>query len=187
MNTGITVPKACRIDGVVAAENTRYAINGVRLDAERKSLMATDGRVAVELPIADMNGETTASLPREAFKALRKGRQNSPRTLSCDGKHAVITGNGCEERFPVDTELSFPDVPSVLDSAVQNNDYVVLGINAAYLADLAAAMGVDHVIVRVPMPDPGKKCVHKALYVSPLPESAPIANARGVIMPVNVR
>ena len=69
---GFAVPKECKIDRVAATESTRYAIMGVQINAERKSLVATDGRILLELPIAGMNGETTAIVPLETFKAIRK-------------------------------------------------------------------------------------------------------------------
>ena len=184
MSNGFTIPKACKIEGVVARENTRHAIMGVQVNAERKSLIATDGRILLELPVADMNGETTAVVPTEAFKALRKGRGGRLR-LRCDGAHAIVGGNDTEVIFYV-LEGPFPDVATVLDAAPDaGNADVVLGIDAKLLARLAAGMGTDSVVLRTRTTDRHVKTV---ISVTPLNrDKAPVPDARGAIMPVNVK
>ena len=183
MSNGFTIPKECKIERVAATENSPYAFTGVQVNAERKSLIATDGRILLELPVADMNGETTAVVPAETFKALRKGRGDY-RVLHCDGTHAVVNGNGSEERFTV-LEGPLPDSATILDAAPDaGNADVVLGINAKLLARLAAGMGTDAVVLRIRTTD---KHVKSTISVTPLNrEGAPVPDARGVIMPINV-
>lgn len=184
-----TLPKACRIDGVVAKQNSRHVTTGVLINAERKSLMATDGRIALELPIADMNDETTAVVPVEAFKALRrrKGRLWSRgKVMICDGTHATISGSGTTEQFDVDTESRFPNMAGILDGHTDHDDDVVLGINAKLLAALAAGMGTDAVKLRIRSHKPNE-CVSNSVCVTPLNHAeAPIPTARGAIMPIRV-
>lgn len=188
MGSGFTIPKKCKIEGVAAKENTRYATTGVKIDAERKSLIATDGRILLELPVADISGETTAVVPCETFKALRKGPAGY-RKLHCDGTHALVNGNGFEKRFAV-LEGSFPKSVVLLDAAPDADSAdVILGINAVLLATLAAGMGVEAVVLRIRTTDPGsREYVKTVVSVVPLDrDDAPVPNAHGLIMPIDVK
>ena len=187
MNNGFTLPKTCKIEHVAETRNTCYTLMGIQVNVERKSLITTDGKIALELPIPDINGEMTVVVPAETFKALRKrspGRGDC-RKLHCDGTHATVKGHGSEERFAV-LEGPFPDVVSVLDAVPDaGNADVVLGINAALLARLAEGMGTDKVVLRIRTTNRHAK---SAISVTPLDrKEAPVPDARGVILPIAVK
>lgn len=183
MSDGFTILKECKIEGVVARESTRYAITGVKLDAEGKRLLATDGRTLVELPVPAMDGETTAILPREMFRAYRRGGKHATRRIHCDGEHVTVGVEANEERFPVNTEDRFPDVDTLLNGVFDGKDDVRLCLNAAYLKQVADALGSDSVELYIKV-EPGTKRVMKAIGVRPHCEAPPVPNARGVIMPI---
>lgn len=183
MSVGFTIPKECKIEGVVACENTRYAFAGVKLDAEGKRLLATDGRILVELPVPAMDGETTAVLSREVFKAFRKGGKNATHRIHCDDEYVMVSGETDEVRFPADIGSEFPYVNGVLKDAFDGKDTVRLCLNATYLKRVADALGTDSVELYIKV-EPGTKIVEKAVGVKPRSESPPIPNARGVIMPI---
>ncbi len=180
---GFAVPKECKIERVAATESTRYSICGVQINAERKSLVATDGRILLELQIDGMNGETTAVVQCDVFKALRKGRLKD-RTLSCDGKEAVVSGGASEERFAC-IEGKFPDAVMILDGVPSESAAdVVVGINAKLLARLAEGMGTNGVILRMRTTD---KKVITAISVTPSHrDGTPAPDARGAIMPITL-
>ena len=186
MSVGFTIPKECKIEGVAAHKNTRYAIAGVKLDAEGERLLVTDGRMLVELPIPAMKDETTAILPREVFKACRKGGKDVTCRIHCDGDQVTVSGEADEKKFLVDTKGQFPDVDSVLKDAFDGKDMVRLCLNAAYLKRVADALGSDSVELYIKV-EPGTKIVMKPIGVRPRGEEPPVPNARGVIMPMSSR
>jgi len=183
MDKGFTIPKECKIDGVVAHENTRYAIAGVKLDAEGKRLLATDGRIAVELPVPDMKDETTAVLPGETFKAFRKGGKHMTRRIHCDGEYVTVNGGTGKEKFRVDTRNTFPDSDAVMKSAFEGGDRVRLCLNAEYLKRIADAFGGNSVMLYIKVPKNGGR-VLAAVGVKPGGKEPPVPNARGAIMPI---
>lgn len=186
MSVGFTIPKECKIEGVVARENTRYAITGVKLDAERKRLLATDGRMLVELPIPAMKDETTAILPCETFKACRKGGKDVTCRIHCDGEQVTVSGRSDEKKLPVETKGKFPDVDEVLKDAFDGKHTVRLCLNVAYLKKVADALGSDIVELYIKV-KPGTKIVTKPIGVRPRGEEPPAPDARGVIMPLYPR
>jgi len=129
MSKGFTIPKECRIECVVAPKKSDNAVTGVQLDAVGKRLMATDGRMLVELPVGDMEGETTALIPVDAIKLMRTTQV----ILHCDGKRVRISGKGVEKTFPL-VEGVFPlHAGSLLDGVFNRRPEVVLCLNANYL------------------------------------------------------
>lgn len=186
MNHGFTIPKKCKIEGVAACKNTRYAIAGVKLDAKRKRLLATDGRMLVELPVPAMTDETTAVLPIRMFKALRKGGKDATHRIHCDGEHVTVSGETDEEEFPVDTESQFPEVDQLLKDTFDGKGMMRLCLNVAYLKRVADALGSDSVELYIKV-EPGTKFVMKAIGVKPHCEVPPAPNARGVIMPIHMK
>jgi len=188
MDKGFTIPKECKIDGVTALKSTfkgtRYAMTGVKLDAEGKRLLATDGRIVVELPIPDMKDETTAILPAETFKAFRKGGKYVTRRIHCDGEYVTVNRGTNEEKFPVDARSSFPDSDAVMKGIFEGGDTVQLCLNAEYLKRIADAFGSDSVVLSIKVPTNGG-CVMATVGVKPGGREPPVPNARGAIKPIS--
>jgi len=185
MSKGFTIPKKCRIECVVSAESTRYAGLGVYLDAVGKRLMATDGRKLVELPVDDMEGETTAVVPVDAIKLMRMTQG----ILHCDGKSVRVGGKGVETVFPLMEDVFPSSAGSLLDGAFNRRPEVVLCLDANHLKKVADAFGCSSVrlsmwTTKSTKPDEEVAVVLDGIGVAPLNGEAPLLKARGVLMPI---
>ena len=161
----IQLPKNVKPEEVcslpVSRVATRYGTDNPWYDQEAKAVCATDGRIAVLIPVDSAADDVTGELPREALKAFRKA---TPRgvddllivaengTVSCQG---IIMAREAIERHRPDVrgiipKRKKPDEPGQRKAAT----VTVIGIDVKLLAKLGKAMGTDLVRLQITDPEP---------------------------------
>lgn len=145
-------------------------------------LEATDTYKLVRVPVKVNDDDVQGFIPVEALTRARK--QKLPEITAAEG---VRVG---DVTFDRPTDGQFPDAPSF----IPEDEKIVfrVGVNAAFLHELADALGSDQVVLefqgqevrtkggalRGVLPEP-----RKPIRVSPLSESGPV----GVLMPILIK
>lgn len=152
-------------------------------DAPSKSVRATDGKMAVSIPV-EANGEETGELPTEALKAFRKNAPEGQQDLEITTTADTISCAGITmPRQENDGKGKPPDIDVVVPKRIPDNaeGATIIRLDVKLLAKLATAMGVE--VVRLQIRGPTD-----AIRVDPigLGSKPPVPDAVGVIMPVTV-
>jgi hypothetical protein len=177
----LELPKGVFPELVAAKEASRYAIDSPWFDAKAGAVRATDGRMAISIPVEHYGGEETGSLPAAALKAFRKEAKYKP--------HVPIVGvNGSVSclgiTMPRPAECNAPDVGAVIPAKQKASEegYTVICLNAVYLAKIAKALGVESVRLQI-------ESEATPIRVDPAATGAdaPAPSAVGVLMPIDER
>ena len=177
----ITVPQGCKINGSVADERSRYAIDGV-LVAPSKSegkawLCATDGR-----HLAAVCTYATGTVGRVV---VQPDSIKSARSMTINGKVRSEKGSvrspKIEERDTLPADVTFPPLADVMPKGVTRADgYNWIGLNANLLRKLADSIGDGQIAIGVP-PNPCKPIAaigfERDMFDNPI--------GVGVLMPIN--
>lgn len=154
----IELDRFCDVSAWASDDATRLSITGVRIDVERKQVVATNGHILVAVPLPGPNNALTpsveGSMPAESFTipadALRAALKSIPKaksTLECQRRAAVAqTGPSRLElttwpQFPAATKQfveidrsAFPDYAQVVP---QSEPTATVSVNPHYLKLLA--------------------------------------------------
>ncbi len=146
---------------VTATEQSRYAINGIYLDAKEQRAIATDGKMLVSLPCDFDKKEKSAIVSREAWgEKLPRGEAL---LLNLDKDHATMKSGRRIEYI----QGQYPNWKEI----IPKHKYTVkLVLNPKMLLDLAQAMGYNadniHVQLEIPVPDDLNDNVKDAIKVT---------------------
>lgn len=177
----IKLSKNMKPETIVPKISHRYGITSAWYDAGAKAVRATDGRVAISIPV-ESNGEETGELPTDALKAFRKAAGRGQGELEITTTPDTVTCGGITMPRKKNKGWGTPmDMDAVIPKRLPDNtsDALVIGLDVKLLAKLATAMGVD--IVRLQIGDP----IGEPVRVDPNGSNTP--PAVGAIMPVKVR
>ncbi len=135
-------------------------------------ILATDGRVAAIIPVADADGDIAGPIPMEALKALAKGRSHA--TLVMNGDVTVTKGGttttcGAANAWDSDTP---PDIDMVVPTQAKADERIC--IDVSLLMRLAEALGSDKLELSI------------IDSMAPIRVDAVNSNNYGAIMPVSV-
>ena len=111
--------------------------------------MATDGRIAVLLPVDAADDDVTGELPREALKAFRKATPRGVDDLLIVAENGTLACQGIT--MPRETEeVRHPDVKGIIPAKLKPTRHAtgeqvttVICLNVKLLSKLAKAMGTD--------------------------------------------
>lgn len=162
-----------KIEKAAAAESSRYAINGVYLDAQHSALAATDGCILAVVPCELADGDTAGIIPAEAFARARKiaGKRGTP-ALACNGTVRLV-----DDTTFARPDQRFPDYRAVM---TQDATTFRVTLDPSALLRLAQAIGAEWVTLEFTDAD----AQGSAFRVIPAGDGA-IPGARGVMMPIN--
>lgn len=164
-----------KIEKVVGSDCTRAPLLNVRLDCERKVLVATDGTCLAVVPCTVDPGDTTGAVTPEVLKAARseaKGVKKEPNVTA--GENFVLPSGVTMPRPAGD---GYPDWAAVLARCKPNADTATLvAIDVSLLVRVAQALGTERVVLTVP-PANGPVIVQPADEVGS-------ENLMGVVMPL---
>lgn len=162
-----------KIEKAAAAESSRYAINGVYLDAKHSALAATDGCILAVVPCELADGDAAGIIPAEAFARARKiaGKRGTP-ALDCNG--TVRLADGTTFARP---DQRFPDYRAVMTADATT---FRVALDAAALLRLAQALGSEWVALEFTDSDRQGS----AFRVRPIGDGA-VSGAQGVMMPIS--
>lgn len=110
------------------------------LDAAAERILATNGHMAVSVPVDRDASDRNQYLSRNLLKVARR--------FSQDGAPVTIEGDQVEPdgpTWPCEQDRKFPDISAVLASAPHRGveGTFTVGLNAKNLRDLAVALGSD--------------------------------------------
>lgn len=170
------IPKS-KIELATSQEPSRYTLQAVHYDAEKKRFAATDGHILAVIPAEVSEGDHSGLISLDTMKALRQLQKPSKIALevSTNGKiSAEWGGSKIENEYATGT---FPDIDRVMPKF---DGKPTIGIDAALLIRLAQALS--------------ENCTNKRAVVSLWIKDANSAigvkvgdsDAEGVIMPVRV-
>lgn len=164
-----------KIEKAAAAESSRYAINGVYLDAQHSVLAATDGCILAVVPCELADSDTAGVVPAEAFARARRiaGKRGTP-SLACNGTVRLV-----DDTTFARPDQRFPDYRDVLTTAATT---FRVSLDAAALLRLAQALGSEWVTLE--FTDENRQGY--AFRVRPAADDA-IQNAIGIMMPLNIK
>lgn len=174
-----------------AKTETRYAIAGVALVQHQDHfyLAATDGRKAslIRAEREECDEVDPAQAPvyhREAFTAARKaaGRRNPDASVHLNGKAVVENRTGGSRTEFERLDSRFPDVFSCMP---KGTPAFQASFNVEHLAELAKAMGTEHVTLSFFASDHGRG--QQPVRVDPLSldGDAAVDGSFGVFMPLS--
>jgi hypothetical protein len=134
---------------------TRYLY--VELDVEGKRMLATNGHCGVIVPCEPEPGDVSGPISHDALKRARKTARRVPgpeATTEATIAASVTALQAGEVHFirPDRSGARFPPLDAVMraeELAIGAADTWTFGVNARYLAELAQAMGEEHVLLTV--------------------------------------
>ena len=163
------VDKKYKIEKAVSTDGTRYVLNHVYLDVEKKRAVATTGRILAVVPCDIADDDVTGMIPVDAIKAARKVK----------GLNIVVGANGNCETLNGQTfkrpDGTFPKYEGVIPKHASGG--IKISLNAKFLYQLAQATGDDEVILDIQ--DAGSAVIVTPYHREP--------NAFGVIMPIRIK
>lgn len=116
-----------------------------RLDTHAQRMVATDGYVAVSVPVIIEDDDTAGAIPVDALKLARGiGEKDDPIQLNCNGT-VEVPGVASFQRH---TQGEFPDMQSAFDG-FPAKPAATFAINAEKLLEAAKALGGSVVQVEV--------------------------------------
>ncbi len=166
------IDKKYRIEKCVSTDPSR--VNMQNIHTTRSHAYCTNGKVLAMVPIQSEREDTVGWLTVDGLKLART-------VTSKDSDHIKIILNGQQilsdgtTLARPETAEQFPTVGRLLLQTLRHRT-VRVGINAAYLKDLAAALGTEEVALEFGKPD-------SAIAVRPVEKSN---KAVGVIMPIRM-
>jgi len=169
--------KEMQIEKVCDAEaSRRYALGGVQVDFKAGMLRATDGRIAVEVPIVSVSDEELelpeTILPAAAVTMALAQPKGTGHSITVNGNVSVLTKKLGQVSFDA-LKGTFPHVSEVWQEKA--DDDLVLQINAALLWRISQAFGVEGVELRLKKNGfKRRRAVDGKVIVEPIPYSLPI-------------
>lgn len=145
----IQLPKNVKPEEAAAKELSRYAITAPWFDKGMQAVCATDGRIAVVLPVDAGDDDETGELPREALKAFRKATPRGVDDLNIVQENGTVSCQGVTmAREPI--EGTRPDIKAVVPAKLIQTKHgtgeqvtTVVILDVKLLAKLGKAMGTD--------------------------------------------
>lgn len=104
-----------KIEAAVSSEATRYTIQAVKLDVEKKKLIATDGHIMAVVPCTVDENDHSGLIGVDAVKLIRditKRQKYGQPTVNVNGKIEIVGANETATAIPV--EGSFPNWEAVV-------------------------------------------------------------------------
>ena len=135
------IPKG-KVEGVVSEEVNRLSLTEIRYDVEGKRVIASDGKMAVVVPVETEEGDVTGMVNPDVFKRARKiaGKKVPPRVI-LNGNAMFPNGETCP-RSHLEPGTVFPDVDAVVKSSLEaGKKPSVVCLDAELLHNLAKAVG----------------------------------------------
>jgi DNA polymerase III sliding clamp (beta) subunit (PCNA family) len=165
------IDRKFKIEKAVSTDPTRENLQNVFVS--RRHAMATDGKILAIVPVQCDKDDEAGSLTPEALKLARKvsGKGLDPIRIGLNG--AQILSDGTVMTRP--DECKPPRIFHLLRKAYQGK-YYRIGINAAYLKDLADALGSEELVLEC-----GNST--EAVMVHPLNQEE---GCVGLIMPIRL-
>lgn len=167
------LPKHAQPELAVSTE--RPAISRPWFDAERGLVIATDSYIFVRVPVESQNGDKSAPIPIDAIKAARRRDADihlTETSAEVDG-YALFSTPGLGDQ---------PDDKRIFEGPLSRIPLVEFGVNTAFLAKAAKAMGTECVRIAVTSPI-------EALLVRPMrgfKTKVTIEGADSLVMPIRV-
>lgn len=123
----------------------RESISEPYFDADKKVIVATDGKVMVLLPVDNSENDVSGHIPIEAISQAQKqsGILMSEKTITVDTK-------GVKTEYPRPDLGSFPQFESVTIPADKSKKVVAFKIDLRLLKAVEEAFGASDVVVEVP-------------------------------------
>ena len=131
-----------KVEGVVSDEVTRFSLTEIRYDVEGKRVIASDGKMAVVVPVEPEEGDATGMVNPDVFRRARKiaGKRGTPR-VTLNGNATFTNGETCP-RSSLEPETRFPDIDAVTQSAIEAGEKPsAVCLDAELLITLAKAVG----------------------------------------------
>ena len=168
----IKMPRGMRPENVASKEASRYSIDNPWFHKESGTIRATDGRMAISIPVEHGDDDESGQIPGKALKVFAKESKRLS-YVSMAGHNGTISCLGMtlprEELGPV------PDFDNITPK--KDSDAVTVTLNAAMLARLAKGLGTD--VVTLQLGETGTP-----ILVSPAGDCIPCPEAIGIIMPL---
>lgn len=126
----------------------RESISEPYFDADKKVIVATDGKVMVLLPVDNSENDVSGHIPIEVISQAQKqsGILMSEKTITVDTK-------GVKTEYPRPDLGSFPQFESVTIPADKSKKVVAFKIDLRLLKAVEEAFGSGEVTVEVPEDD----------------------------------
>lgn len=192
------IKKIYKLDRAVSRTvDSRFATEGVHVDAAKRRVVVTDGRIMAVVPceleptpdgVDALQATDSATVSVEAFKAARKaaGRSAELRLGVDSGTSHIETPAGTQSYRHVAGD--FPKYEHVLDGARKDSaGGLEVAVNAELLHRLADALGSSTGAVVLTLPKDPKR----AILVRPFADGSPADTGAdepvGVIMPLNLK
>jgi DNA polymerase III sliding clamp (beta) subunit (PCNA family) len=134
------LPEA-KVELAAATESSRYTIQAVKLDVEKKRIMATDGYILAIVPCEVSDKDQSALISTDTIKqirAMQKRAKSIPVEVTTNGK-AVAVGAGETAEYEL-ANGQFPNVDMVIPKGEGYEGGCTVCLNADLLLRLAKAL-----------------------------------------------
>jgi hypothetical protein len=136
-------PAASKIEMAACTDESRESIARPYLDVDKKIIAASNGCIAVVMPVQIDEGDTSGHLDSAALVEARKiaGRKAETVSLRANGQYALPNGMTIPRS---QTETPFPDMEQYMARELTSDtsgDVVHICLNVDYLVKIAAALG----------------------------------------------
>lgn len=166
-----------RIELAASTESSRYTLQAVKLDVEKKRMMATDGHILAIVPCEVSADDHSALISTDSIKRIRAMQKRAklvPVQVRTNGKvTAVAPGETAEYDLSTGT---FPNVDAVIPAT---DGPCTICINAELLLRLATALTPDMDKHNPPIVKLWIKDAHSSILV----KTSKNPDAVGVMMP----
>lgn len=127
-----------KIELAAAKDGSRYTINSVQFDAQKKRMIATDGHILASVPVETETNDHTCLIPLAAIAKIRKmGSKIMAANVECNGK---ITARDLDSSAVFEYgEGPFPNWEAVVPAEAP----ATICINFQLLNRLAQALGAN--------------------------------------------
>lgn len=155
----ILLSRACDISAFASTDDSRYVLNGVHFNAEKKCVEATDGRIAIRVPVLEVDGSEFPNIATDQAKApkdvivptdsFKKAMAGIPKGATLpilrhakldtneNGTRAFITATNLDRENSVlgkTTEGTYPKLDTVLSMNDAKPTVLSIILSGEYLA-----------------------------------------------------
>lgn len=168
------IRKDCKIELIASNNRTRLCLAQPYLEGD--SLVATNGRCLVMLPVVREDGDEDGRISAQALAAARKLVKHSGEiSIHANGAQVLADGTSLP-RATLESHGKFPNWKQVVPKLTEISHPHRITLNAKYLYEIAQAMGAEAITLSI-------QDENSAAVIT----SSANPGAIGVLMPVRTR
>lgn len=173
--------KTCQVEKVTSSDRTRPVLSHAFLSGE--TLIATDGKAMIQLPVERSEGDEDGFVTVEALKAARKEAKRAD-ALELKANGCLALPSGASFPRPIEARIGrWPNCQAVWAPVWEKPVAMRIAFSAELLANLAEAMGTEGVVLEIV----SETDAIRVLPTSTRKSSPVVLGAKGILMPICIQ